>query len=140
MVHVTAIKITDTISGSSFKKSIKDKPAALPIIMFGGSPIKVAVPPIFDAKISVIKNGRGFMSNSFAIANVIGIIKITVVTLSKNAETTAVKIAKQNKITFGRPFVFFNIAFASQLNIPLRVAILTIIIIETSKKITLKSM
>ena len=36
-------------------KSINDKLSAEPIKMLGGSPIKVAVPPIFDAKISRIK-------------------------------------------------------------------------------------
>ena len=38
-------------------KSMKLKFAALPIIMFGGSPISVAVPPIFDVNISTTRNG-----------------------------------------------------------------------------------
>ena len=109
------------------------------MIMFGGSPINVAVPPMFEARISVINKGTGFISSSLAIAKVTGIIRITVVTLSKNADATAVNNAKQQRIVLGCPFVFFNISFATQLNIPLRVAILTIIIIDTSKKITLKS-
>ena len=135
----TTARITATTTVNSFKKSINDNPAALPIIIFGGSPINVAVPPIFDAKISVIKNGNGLISNCFAIKKVTGIIKITVVTLSKNADVTAVKTPKVNKTSFGCPFVNLKSSFAIQLNIPLRVAILTIIIIDTSKKITLKS-
>ena len=118
---------------------IDENPAAEPIIIFGGSPIRVAVPPIFDAKISVINNGTGLISSSLAIAKVTGIIRITVVTLSKNADAIAVNKAKQQRIVFGCPLVFFNISFATQLNIPLLVAILTIIIIDTSKNITLKS-
>ena len=133
------INIAATIPVNSLMKSIKESPAALPIIMFGGSPINVAVPPMFDAKISVIKNGIGLISNSFAITNVTGMIKMTVVTLSRNAETIAVNIANDIKINFGLPFVNFNISFAIQLNIPLLVAIDTIIIIETRRNITLKS-
>ena len=71
------------------------------MIIFGGSPISVAVPPIFDARTSVIKNGIGSVSNSFAITKVTGIIKTTVVTLSKNADATAVNVAKANKTSFG---------------------------------------
>ena len=60
------------------------------MIILGGSPIKVAVPPILEATISVKRKGMGFISNFFAIEKVIGIINITVVTLSKNALTKAV--------------------------------------------------
>ncbi len=94
-------KIKTTISVSSRKKAIKDKLAALPMIIFGGSPIKVAVPPIFEARISVIKKGIGFISSSSATTNVIGNIKITVVTLSKNADANAVKTASVTKTFIG---------------------------------------
>ena len=79
------------------------------------------------------------MSSFLAIKNVTGIIKITVVTLSKNAEVTAVNKPNTNSISTGFPPVCFKSSFAIQLNIPLFVAILTIIIIATSKNITLKS-
>ena len=98
-VHTRNIKVT--ISVSSQTKSIKLKPAFAPIIIFGGSPINVAVPPIFEARTSVIKNGTGSASNSFAITNVTGIIRTTVVTLSKNAEAKAVNAASVNKTIFG---------------------------------------
>ena len=109
------------------------------MIIFGGSPINVAVPPIFEQKISVIKKGTGLMSNNLQAAKVIGKTKITVVTLSKNAEATAVNTAKEARTSFGLPFVFFKISFASQVNMPDFEAICTIIIIETNKNITLKS-
>ena len=107
--------------------------------MFGGSPIRVAVPPIFEAKISVIRYGIGLISNFSAIKNVTGITKITVVTLSKSADAKAVKRPNTINIPTGCPLVNVKSLFATQLNIPLLAAILTIIIIETSKKITLKS-
>ena len=94
---------------SSFTKSIKLNPAFAAIIIFGGSPIKVAVPPIFDASTSVIKNGTGSHSNSFAITKVTGITRTTVVTLSKNADAIAVKAANAKRTVFGCPFVAFKI-------------------------------
>ena len=57
--HIPKI-ITDVIkiiaiAGVKFIiKSINDNPALLPIMMFGGSPINVAVPPILEAKTSLI--------------------------------------------------------------------------------------
>ena len=42
-------------------KSLKFKFAALPIIIFGGSPINVDVPPTLEAIISVIKKGTGLI-------------------------------------------------------------------------------
>ena len=109
------------------------------MMIFGGSPIKVAVPPILEAKTSVIKNGTGSVSNSFAITKVIGIIRTTVVTLSKNADATAVNAAKAKRTVFGCPLVAFNKFKAIHLKTPLRLAIFTIIIIPISKKITSKS-
>ena len=53
IIDTTTKKITVTIPVNSFKKSMNEKPAALPIMMFGGSPINVAVPPILEATISV---------------------------------------------------------------------------------------
>ena len=38
-------------------KSLKDRPAAEPMMMFGGSPISVAVPPMLEARISVNRKG-----------------------------------------------------------------------------------
>ena len=76
MTFIVIMKIIATIGVNSLTKSIKLKPAFVPMIIFGGSPIKVAVPPMLDAKTSVIKNGSGSVSNSFAITKVIGIIRI----------------------------------------------------------------
>ena len=37
--------------------SLKDSPTSEPIKMFGGSPISVAVPPMFEAKTSANRKG-----------------------------------------------------------------------------------
>ena len=47
--------VTVTTGASSFKKSIKERPRDEPIKIFGGSPIRVAVPPMLEAKISTIR-------------------------------------------------------------------------------------
>ena len=51
---------TTTLTGARFsRKSRKVSPLAEPIRMFGGSPIKVAVPPMFEASTSASTNGTG---------------------------------------------------------------------------------
>jgi len=44
-------KITATAGAMLTRKSLKVSPDRLPMMMLGGSPISVAVPPMFDAKI-----------------------------------------------------------------------------------------
>ena len=88
---------------------MKVKLAALPIIMFGGSPINVAVPPTLEAIISAIKKGTGLTFKISQITIVIGPISNTVVTLSRTPESIAVINIKQI-ITFqGSPFVFLAV-------------------------------
>ena len=41
------------------RKSLKVSPDRLAMMMLGGSPIKVAAPPMFDARTSAIRNGAG---------------------------------------------------------------------------------
>ena len=41
------------------RKSLKVSRTADPIMMLGGSPMSVAVPPMFEAKISATRNGYG---------------------------------------------------------------------------------
>ena len=47
--------ITRTTGARLTRKSMKSRPAADPIRMFGGSPIRVAVPPMFEAKIWLMR-------------------------------------------------------------------------------------
>ena len=93
-IKINRIRII-TITGPKFTtKSPKLRPAALPIIILGGSPINVEVPPTFDAIICVIKNGIGLIERISLITSVIGPINNTVVTLSSIADKTAVIIIK----------------------------------------------
>ena len=67
---------------------------ALPIMILGGSPMSVAVPPILDARIWVIKKGMGFKCSLRVMLKVTGTMSSTVVTLSSSAENTAVMAAR----------------------------------------------
>ncbi len=71
--------------------------------MFGGSPISVAVPPMFETRISMITSGIGSTSSASASRNVIGTISRTVVRLSRNADSTAVVVASASTTASGRP-------------------------------------
>ena len=56
-------------------------------MIFGGSPMSVAVPPILEASTSAIRNGNGAICNSRVTASVTGAINSTVLTLLRTAET-----------------------------------------------------
>ena len=71
--------------------------------MFGGSPISVAVPPMFDAMISIRISGIGSMSSASASRNVIGTTSRIVVRLSRKADRTAVVTAIAITTPSGRP-------------------------------------
>ena len=71
--------------------------------MFGGSPISVAVPPMFEAMISIRTSGIGSMSSASASRKVIGTISRTVVRLSRNADSSAVDSASDMTTANGRP-------------------------------------
>ena len=76
---------------------------ALPIRMLGGSPIRVAVPPMLLAITWVIRKGRGSSPRSSQMVIVTGTISRMVVTLSRKAEAIAVKRAKPSIIRQGSP-------------------------------------
>lgn len=93
-----------TIGAKLNKKALKSKCLfAEPIIIFGGSPINVAVPPIFEKIISESKYGTGFTCKMRVIDKVTGTTRSTVVTLSKNAEPSAVSKESEIKILIGFP-------------------------------------
>ena len=83
-------------------KPPNDRPVAPAMMIFGGSPISVAVPPMFEAMISMITSGIGSMSSASASRNVIGTTSSTVVRLSRNADSTAVVTASATTAS-GRP-------------------------------------
>ncbi len=99
-------------------KSANSKPAAEPIMMLGGSPMSVAVPPMLDASISAMKNGTGFTLSSLHSVSVTGPMSSTVVTLSKNAENTAVSSTNSIIIFQGLPLATWAHFTAMYSNMP----------------------
>lgn len=65
------------------------------IMMFGGSPTGVAVPPMLACTTIAMRIGTGFRSKSSQSVIVIGAIRRTVVTLSSSIETKHVMMHKQ---------------------------------------------
>ena len=100
--------------GARFEmKSMKPRPAAPPIIMFGGSPTSVAVPPMFDANISESMNGIGFALSALVSSSVMGIMRSIVVTLSRNAERKAVRSVRLTSIFHAFPPAALAVRYAT---------------------------
>ena len=87
------------------RKSLKDSPARLAMMMLGGSPIRVAVPPMLEASASAMRNGTGGRPSRSQTSRVTGAISSTVVTLSSSAEATAVIRTSSTIVANGRPRV-----------------------------------
>ena len=109
-------------------------------MMFGGSPMSVAVPPMLEAMISVMKNGTGLSSSILQTVKVTGPISNTVVTLSRNAERTAVIMQNNTMITHGLPFAIFAVRIAMYSNMPEFLTTATNIIMPTKTPSVPKSM
>jgi hypothetical protein len=63
-------------------------------MMFGGSPTRVEAPPMFDSMASAIRNGAGFRFSMRVISTVSGAKMMTVVTLSRNIDSTLTASAR----------------------------------------------
>src|SRR5215468_9658262 len=100
-------------------KSLNESDAAEPMMMFGGSPIRVAVPPMLEARISVKRKGYGGTFSCSVMTSVTGAMSRTVVTLSSSAETTAVTMDSRARIAQGLPFAAFAAQTARYWNMPL---------------------
>ena len=70
----TTITIT-TIGVMWTRKSLKVSPARLAMMMLGGSPTRVAAPPMLDANTSAIRNGSAMNAQPVADQQVTGAIK-----------------------------------------------------------------
>ena len=130
------------MTGESYsRKSKKLKPAAEPIMMLGGSPIKVAVPPMLEARISTMKKGMGLMSSRRRqTVYVTGPMRRTVVTLSRKAEQTAVMMEKTIMINQGLPLTIFADLMAMYSKMPEALIMPTNIIMPTKTPRVPKSM
>ena len=94
MVGTNTTKIMSATGARLVRNAPKSSPAALPTMMLGGSPIKVAVPPMLEASITASKYGSGEICSALARNSTNGVISTTVVTLSSTAETSAAKPAR----------------------------------------------
>ena len=85
------IQAKKTIGARWTRKSLNERFAAEPMSTFGGSPIRVATPPVFDRIASPIRYGIGVVPISSAIDRVTGATTMIVVTLSNTIDTTVVR-------------------------------------------------
>ena len=109
------------------------------MMMFGGSPIKVAVPPMLDAIASAIRNGTGRHPSRSHTSSVTGATSSTVVTLSSSADATAVITTSITMIANGLPRARLADQMARYSNTPVCLTMLTMTIIPSSKKMTFQS-
>src|SRR5512137_2708583 len=109
------------------------------IMMFGGSPMRVAVPPMLEAIASVMRNGTTSSSRAWQMSIVTGAMRSTVVTLSRNADTTAVTVEKIAMIMKGCPFATLALLMAMYSKTPVGFMMLIITIILTRRNITFQS-
>ena len=100
---MTIASATITTGARFVMKAPNESPVCPAMRMFGGSPISVAVPPMFEAMISTMISGTGSMSSASASRNVIGTTSRIVVTLSRNADSTAVVSASDTTTASGLP-------------------------------------
>jgi len=127
------------IGPSNLRKSIKPNPLAEPIKMFGGSPIKVAVPPIFAERTPASKNIRGETSSASATRKIIGAKRSIVVTLSRKAEKRAIVTMKNIRRALTLPLETLTTCTATNSKNPVVLSVPTTIIMPIRILIVLKS-
>ncbi len=130
-----------TTSGARLtRKSSYVRPARLAMMMFGGSPTSVAVPPMLDARASAMRNGTTGTPRRRQTTNVTGATSSTVVTLSSSADATAVTSTSITMTGNGLPFARLAAQIARYSNTPVRCSTATMSIIPASRKMTFQSM
>ena len=134
----TAMTI-NTIGVRWMRKSLNVKSARLAMMMLGGSPTKVAVPPILEANTSAIRKGTGLISSRSHTSSVTGAINKIVVTLSRKADANAVIKTSRIMIRSGEPFARFTDQIAMYSKTPVWRSTPTMIIMPSSRKITSQS-
>ena len=139
MISRKAAIITTTTGARWMRKSRKVSFALEAIMILGGSPIRVAVPPMFEARASVMRKGTQSTWSASAISSVTGASSRTVVTLSSRAESTAVITAKMSMIRTGSPRPILALRMAMYSNRPVGRMRLMMIIMPTSRKMTFQS-
>ncbi len=74
------------------------------MMMFGGSPMSVAAPPMLEASTSAIRYGCAAIRSRLHTTMVTGATSMMVVTLSRKGEATAVIAISMTISRYGRPF------------------------------------
>ena len=110
------------------------------MMMFGGSPTRVAVPPMLDANASASRKGTGVIPSRSHTEQRDRGDSSTVVTLSSSAEATAVTSTSRTNRRAGRPRASFAERIARYSNTPVRRITPTTSIMPSSRKITSQSM
>ena len=132
--------INTTTTGARWtRKSLNDNPPRLAMMMLGGSPTRVAVPPMFDANTSASRYGTGGNANRWHSRIVTGATSNTVVTLSSSADATPVIRINRTISGNGRPRARFADQIARYSKTPVSRITLTMIIIPSSRKMTFQS-
>ena len=131
---------TTTIGSMCTRKSLNVRPERLAMMMFGGSPISVAAPPMLEAKTSAIRNGIGLRPSRSHTRMVTGAMSSTVVTLSSIADATAVIRTSRIITRSGDPLARLADQIAVNSNTPVRRSTETITIMPSSRKMTFQSM
>ena len=108
--------------------------------MLGGSPMRVAVPPMFEARTWLMRYGIGETPSLRATDSVTGVMSNTVVTLSRKAETPAVTRHRMMSRRRGSPRDMRTECTASHWKKPVLARALASTIIPANRKMTLRSM
>ena len=98
------------------------------------------MPPIFEDRICEIRYGLTSTLSCAVMLNVIGTVRRTVVTLSRNAEQTIVSAESATSRAIGRALTFLADQMARKLKSPVSLVMLTMIIMPMSRPSVLKSM
>ena len=129
-----------TAIGSEWtRKSLKVSPPRLAMMMFGGSPIRVAVPPMLEANTSEIRYGAGEQPEPRADRERDRRDQQHVVTLSRTGETAAVTRISSVSSRAGGPRDVRAAQRARNSKSPVCLRIPTITIIPKSRKMTFQS-
>ncbi len=128
-----------TMGAMLTRKALNDRPFRAPMMMLGGSPTRVAVPPMLEANTSAISIGMGLISSRSHTSRVTGAISSTETTFGSRAEARAMTNVSMIMIRSGFPLARLAAQIAPNSKTPVWRRILTMIIIPSIKKMTSQS-
>ncbi len=135
--------MTITTGAMWTRKSLNvNPPARLPMMMLGGSPIRVAAPPMLEASTSAMRNGCAAISRRSQMTSVTGATSMMIVTLSSTGEATAVitmsmTMSRKKGLPRAR---FFAAQIARKSKMPVCFTTPTMTIMPSNRKMTFQSM